>query len=81
MTVKKTLISSTAFRFIRSCSTRLSVPAMAYIIRGLGPIGYGQWTMATALIGTMTILTNLGLRGALHPPGRRRAADGARGAC
>ncbi|HEY1922089.1 MAG TPA: oligosaccharide flippase family protein, partial [Tepidisphaeraceae bacterium] len=42
----------------------LSLPVMAYIIRGLGPSNYGQWTMAIALIGAIGILANLGLRGA-----------------
>lgn len=41
----------------------VSVPATAYIVRGLGPQSYGCWAMATALIATTTFLTNLGLRG------------------
>jgi lipopolysaccharide exporter len=41
----------------------LSVFAMAYIIRGLGPTAYGQWATATALISFLGVATNLGLRG------------------
>lgn len=40
----------------------IGIPAMAYIIRRLGPEGYGQWTVATALVGTFTLLANPGLR-------------------
>lgn len=40
----------------------ISVPVMAYIIRGLGPVPYGQWTTATALVSTVAVLNNLGLR-------------------
>ncbi len=42
----------------------ISVPALAYIVRSLGATGYGQWTAAVVLVGTVGILTNLGLRGA-----------------
>lgn len=42
----------------------ISLPVMAYIIRTLGPTAYGQWMMATSLIATITVLSNLGLRGA-----------------
>jgi O-antigen/teichoic acid export membrane protein len=41
----------------------ISVPAMAYIIRKLGATGYGQWSTAVALVTTVGVLTNLGLRG------------------
>ena len=37
---------------------------MAFIIRQLGPTGYGQWAVATSLLAVSTVLTNLGLRGA-----------------
>ena len=42
----------------------LMLPATAYVIRGLGPTSYGQWAVATTLVGVVTFLTNLGLRGA-----------------
>ncbi|MDB5357475.1 MAG: polysaccharide biosynthesis protein [Phycisphaerales bacterium] len=41
----------------------LSVPATAYIIRKLGPSGYGKWSTAVALVATVGVLTSLGLRG------------------
>ena len=40
----------------------LSIPATAYIIRGLGASGYGQWTVGTSLVAATAFLTNLGLR-------------------
>ena len=40
----------------------LSIPATAYIIRGLGALGYGQWMVGVSLVAAMTFLTNLGLR-------------------
>src|SRR6266851_3432345 len=41
----------------------LSVPAMAFIIRKLGPTNFGYWSTATALVATTSVLTSLGLRG------------------
>jgi O-antigen/teichoic acid export membrane protein len=41
----------------------LSIPAMALIIRRLGPANYGQWVTATSLITAVGFLTSLGLRG------------------
>jgi O-antigen/teichoic acid export membrane protein len=40
----------------------VSIPATAYIIRGMGPLGYGQWATALTVIGTLGFLSNLGLR-------------------
>ena len=42
----------------------LSVPVMGFIIRRLGPTGYGEWAVATSLLAVSGVLTNLGLRGA-----------------
>jgi O-antigen/teichoic acid export membrane protein len=42
----------------------IMLPVTAYVIRGLGPTGYGQWAMATTLVAVVTFVTNLGLRGA-----------------
>ena len=42
----------------------LSVPALGYIIRRLGPDGYGQWMVATSLLTVCAAVTSLGLRGA-----------------
>jgi O-antigen/teichoic acid export membrane protein len=41
----------------------LSLPVTAYVIRSLGASGYGQWAVSVSVIATVTILTNLGLRG------------------
>lgn len=41
----------------------ISVPVMAYIIRGLGAERYGQWSTAAVLVSVASVLTNLGLRG------------------
>ena len=35
----------------------LSIPATAYIIRGLGALGYGQWMVGVSLVAAMTFLT------------------------
>jgi len=40
----------------------LAIPATAYIIRELGPDGYGQWAISNALVAVVICLTNLGLR-------------------
>jgi PST family polysaccharide transporter len=40
----------------------LSIPVTAYIIATLGPVNYGEWSVALTLISTLTVLTNLGLR-------------------
>jgi O-antigen/teichoic acid export membrane protein len=64
VTLRKSLIGGACLSLQPLMLNALSVPAMAYIIRQLGPTGYGQWTMATALIGALAVLSNLGLRGA-----------------
>lgn len=40
----------------------IGVPAAMYIIRGLGPHDYGAWCTALALVATVSVLGNLGLR-------------------
>jgi O-antigen/teichoic acid export membrane protein len=40
----------------------LGVPATAYIIRKLGPSGYGEWALAASLIAALAPLTSVGLR-------------------
>ena len=42
----------------------LMLPATAYVIRGMGPSGYGLWATATTLVGVTALLANLGLRSA-----------------
>jgi O-antigen/teichoic acid export membrane protein len=64
VTLRKSLIGGACLSLQPLVLNALSVPAMAYIIRQLGPTGYGQWTMATALVGAMAVLSSLGLRGA-----------------
>lgn len=41
----------------------LSVPVMAYIIRRLGPVAYGQWAVAMSLLAVGAVVANPGLRG------------------
>ncbi len=41
----------------------ISVFAMAYIIRRLGPEGYGQWATAMTIVAATGVIGNLGLRG------------------
>jgi O-antigen/teichoic acid export membrane protein len=41
----------------------IMLPATVYVIRTLGPQSYGQWVLATTLVGTIVFLNNLGLRG------------------
>lgn len=41
----------------------LTVPVMAYIIRGLGASSYGQWATAASLVAATGFFSNLGLRG------------------
>jgi len=64
VTFRKSLLGGTCLAIQPLVLNVLSLPVMAYIIRGLGPAAYGQWTMATAMIGVLGVFTNLGLRGA-----------------
>src|SRR2546430_10844863 len=41
----------------------ISLPALAYIIYKLGKENYGQWMIATGIVGAVSILCALGLRG------------------
>lgn len=40
----------------------LTVPATAYIIRRMGPEGYGLWGISAGLVATVLFLTSLGVR-------------------
>ena len=40
----------------------VSIPATAYIIRRLGPLGYGQWATAVSIVAVLGFATSLGLR-------------------
>lgn len=57
----------------------ISIPALAYIIRQLGPLGYGQWMVAASLLALTSFMANLGLRTlfvraiAQHPEGAEEA--------
>ena len=64
MTFRRSLLGGTCLAFQPLVLNVLSLPVMAYIIHGLGPSAYGQWTMATAMIGALGVFANLGLRGA-----------------
>jgi O-antigen/teichoic acid export membrane protein len=57
------------FAFNAACFTAppillnlISVPAMAYVIRGLGESNYGRWMTAVSLVNVTAFLTSLGLR-------------------
>jgi O-antigen/teichoic acid export membrane protein len=40
----------------------IGIPAFACIMRSLGPLKFGQWSIAVSLVALTTFLTNLGLR-------------------
>ena len=42
----------------------ISIPATAYIVSSLGPLGYGQWAVALSLVASTGILSDLGVRSA-----------------
>jgi O-antigen/teichoic acid export membrane protein len=62
--MSKTLVGAACLSLQPLALNALSVPVMAFIIRQLGPTGYGQWAVATSLLAVSAVLTNLGLRGA-----------------
>jgi O-antigen/teichoic acid export membrane protein len=62
--MRRTLVAAASASLGPLALNALSVPAMAFIIRRLGPTGYGQWAVATSLLAVTAVLTNLGLRGA-----------------
>jgi O-antigen/teichoic acid export membrane protein len=62
--MSKTLLGAACLSAGPLALNALSVPVMGFIIRRLGPTGYGQWAVATSLLAVSAVLTNLGLRGA-----------------
>jgi O-antigen/teichoic acid export membrane protein len=62
--MNKTLVGAACLSLQPLVLNALSVPVTAFIIHQLGPIGYGQWAVATSLLAVSAVLTNLGLRGA-----------------
>ena len=64
ITLRAGLFGATCIALQPLMLNALSIPVMAYIIRGLGPTAYGQWATSTAIIAACTMLANLGLRGA-----------------
>ncbi|HEY3282480.1 MAG TPA: oligosaccharide flippase family protein [Armatimonadota bacterium] len=40
----------------------VSIPATAYIVRTLGPGGYGEWAIGASLVAVTAVMANLGLR-------------------
>ena len=40
----------------------VGLPATVYVIRCLGPEGFGQWSTATALVGALAVITSFGFR-------------------
>ena len=61
--VRGSLFGAACISFQPVLLNLLSVPATVYIIRTMGPTGYGQWATAFALINAFGLFTNLGLRG------------------
>ena len=61
--LKRTLFGAACLSIQPLLLNALSIPAMALIIRRLGPANYGQWVTATSLITAVGFLTSLGLRG------------------
>jgi O-antigen/teichoic acid export membrane protein len=75
----KTLVGAACLSIQPLALNVLSVPVMAFIIRRLGPEGYGRWMVATAIIAVAATLTSLGLRGSFvrgvaADPGSARTA-------
>src|SRR3954463_158637 len=62
--VRQTLRGAAALSVAPLALNLISVPALAYIIRRLGPANYAQWTTAAALLATCAVVSNPGLRGA-----------------
>lgn len=61
--MSKTLVGAACLSLQPLALNAISVPVMAFIIRRLGPTGYGQWAIATSLLAVTAVLTNLGQRG------------------
>lgn len=64
MTLKRSLIGGACLSLSPLLLSAMSLPAIALVIRQLGPSAYGQWTTAAALVASLAMLTSLGLRGA-----------------
>jgi len=62
MNRRKTLVGAACLIGQPLLLNALSIPAIAYLIRSLGPEGYGQWMAAMALVALFGVLANLGLR-------------------
>ncbi len=64
MTLGKLLVGGVSLSIAPLLLNVISLPALAYLIRQLGPTAYGQWTTATVLVASFAMLASLGLRGA-----------------
>jgi O-antigen/teichoic acid export membrane protein len=64
VTLKRSLAGGLCLAVSPMLLNVVSLPAMAYLIRQLGPVQYGQWIGASALVACVALLSSLGLRGA-----------------
>lgn len=62
MNTRKSIIGSFYLTLQPLILSAIGLPATAYVIRSLGPTGYGQWVVATSLVGVFGVLTTMGLR-------------------
>lgn len=62
MSLRRSLIGASCIIVQPLLLNVLSLPVTAYIIATLGPVDYGQWSVALALVASFGVLTNLGLR-------------------
>jgi O-antigen/teichoic acid export membrane protein len=62
--IKRTLLGASCLAMQPLALNAMSVPVMAYLIHRIGATGYGQWMIASSLLSTFAVLSNMGLRGA-----------------
>jgi O-antigen/teichoic acid export membrane protein len=62
-TTRRTLFGAACMSLQPMILSALMLPVTAYVIRGLGPAGYGQWAIATTLVAVVAVVANPGLRG------------------
>ena len=63
-TSRKSLIGASVVVAQPLLLNAISIPATAYIIASLGPLGYGEWAVALSLIASTAVLVGLGARSA-----------------
>ena len=58
---RKSIIGAVWLTALPILLSAIALPATVYVIRSLGPTGYGEWSIATSLVGAVTALSTLGL--------------------